>query len=307
MDGMYKVTGAILLVIFIWGYTWVTMKIGLNDIPPFLFSTLRLLIGAIPVFMLLVLLKKPLFPDKRKIGSILVMSTLMSLGYLATLTYGMQFVDSGQSSVLVYTMPIFVTLIAHFTIHERLTPFKITGICLGTVGILLILGPQFLNFNAQTVTGELLIIVSALSWACANVFSKVKFTGAEIINMTAWQLLIGAILLFVISLMTEDVSQTEWTLPAVLSLLFNGIFSTAVTFIAWFWVLTKIEASLASMTLMAVPILGLFFGWMQLHETLTINILAGAFLICVGIFFAAFKKRRKELVKDTLEYQVRHR
>ncbi|MGG3573956.1 EamA family transporter [Bacillus gobiensis] len=68
------------------------------------------------------------------------------------------------------------------------------------------------------MTGELLIIVSALSWACANVFSKVKFSGDEIMNMTAWQLLIGAIILFVISIMTENVSQTEWTLPAVLSL-----------------------------------------------------------------------------------------
>lgn len=52
-----------------------------------------------------------------------------------------------------------------------------------------------LNFNTQTVTGELLIIVSALSWACVNVFSKVKFSGDEIMNMTAWQLLIGAIIL----------------------------------------------------------------------------------------------------------------
>lgn len=304
---MFKVAGAIFLVVLIWGYTWVTMKIGLSYIPPFLFSAFRLLIGAIPIFLILMLLKKPLLPDKKKITNVLVMSVLMSLGYLATLTYGMQFVDSGQSSVLVYTMPIFVTLIAHFTINERLTSFKIIGICLGTVGILFILGPQFLNFNAQTATGELLIIVAAISWACANVFSKVKFSGSDIMNMTAWQLLIGAIMLFVISFITENVSQTEWNQQAVLSLLFNGIFSTAVTFIAWFWVLTKIEASLASMTLMAVPILGLFFGWLQLNETLTINILAGAFLICIGIFFAANKNRRKDLVKDTLEYQVRHR
>ncbi|MDI5790427.1 EamA family transporter [Bacillus licheniformis] len=49
------------------------------------------------------------------------------------------------------------------------------------------------------------------------------------------------------------------------------------------WILNQIEASKASMALMFVPVLGLLFGWLQLHEPVTFSILIGAFMICIGI------------------------
>jgi drug/metabolite transporter (DMT)-like permease len=122
--------------------------------------------------------------------------------------------------------------------------------------------------------------------------------------MTSWQLLIGSILLFCVSALTEPLTEAQWTIPSIASLLFNGIFSTAVTFVAWFWVLGKIEASTASMTLMTVPILGLFFGWLQLDEKLTFNIAIGAIFICLGIFFGAYKVRNRKDIKENLQSEL---
>lgn len=67
----------------------------------------------------------------------------MGLGYMGVLTYGMQFVDSGKTSVLVYTMPIFVTVISHFKLNEKINVYKMLGLFSGLIGLLFILGAGF--------------------------------------------------------------------------------------------------------------------------------------------------------------------
>ncbi|KRF55452.1 DMT family transporter [Priestia megaterium] len=302
---MFKVFLGIISVTLIWGYTWVTMKIAISDIPPFLFSSLRLFIGAIPLFIILIIQRKRLFVDKGIFKNYLIMSLLMSLGYMAILTYGMQFVDSGKTSVLVYTMPIFVTIISHFKLGEKINIYKMVGLTFGLLGLLFILGLEITNPDTKVIFGELLILISALSWGLANVFSKIRFKNIDVIHMNAWQLIIGALLLFVLSLILEPNYSVEWSNKALLSLLFNGLFSTAFTFVVWFWVLKKINASKASMALMFVPILGIIFGSLQLGENITISIVVGSFLICAGIFMNTynFKSTRKTKKTEPLEVE----
>ena len=302
---MFKVFLGIISVTLIWGYTWVTMKIAISDIPPFLFSSLRLFIGAIPLFIILIIQRKRLFVDKGIFKNYLIMSLLMSLGYMAILTYGMQFVDSGKTSVLVYTMPIFVTIISHFKLGEKINIYKMVGLTFGLLGLLFILGLEITNPDTKVIFGELLILISALSWGLANVFSKIRFKNIDVIHMNAWQLIIGALLLFVLSLILEPNYSVKWSNKALLSLLFNGLFSTAFTFVVWFWVLKKINASKASMALMFVPILGIIFGSLQLGENITISIVVGSFLICAGIFMNTynFKSTRKTKKTEPLEVE----
>ncbi|MUL28982.1 DMT family transporter [Priestia megaterium] len=302
---MFKVFSGIISVTLIWGYTWVTMKIAISDIPPFLFSSLRLFIGAIPLFIILIIQRKRLFVDKGIFKNYLIMSLLMSLGYMAILTYGMQFVDSGKTSVLVYTMPIFVTIISHFKLDEKINIYKMVGLTFGLLGLLFILGLEITNPDTKVIFGELLILISALSWGLANVFNKIRFKNIDFIHMNAWQLIMGALLLFVLSLILEPNYSVEWSNKALLSLLFNGLFSTAFTFVVWFWVLKKINASKASMALMFVPILGIIFGSLQLGENITISIVVGSFLICAGIFMNTynFKSTRKTKKTEPLEVE----
>lgn len=250
----------IISVTLIWGYTWVAMKVGIHDIPPLLFSGLRLFIGAVPLFLILFIQRKKLSIQKEHLKSYIIMSLLMGLGYMGILTYGMQFVDSGKTSVLVYTMPIFVTVISHFSLNEKMNVYKTMGLVCGLFGLLFIFGKEMLNIDQSALFGELCVLVAALSWGIANVFSKLQFKHIDIIHMNAWHLMMGAVMLLVFSFIFEAVPSAEWTYQAVWSLLFNGLLSTGFTFVVWFWVLNQIQASKASMALMFVPVLALFFG-----------------------------------------------
>jgi drug/metabolite transporter (DMT)-like permease len=293
---MFKVFLGIIMVTLIWGYSWVTMKIAISDIPPFLFSALRLLIAAIPLFIILIIQRKKLLIDKKNFKNYLLISLFMSLGYMAILTYGLQFVDSGKTSVLVYTMPIFVVIISHFKLDEKIDVYKMVGLISSLLGLLFILGLEIINSEMKVIFGEILILVSAFIWGVANVFSKSKLKNIDVIHMNAWQLLIGSLFLFILSLLLEPNYSIEWTQNALFSLLFNGLFSTAFTFVVWFWVLQKINASKASMALMFVPILGILFGWLQLGENVTVSIVLGAILICAGIFMNTYNFKRNTMI-----------
>lgn len=129
----------------------------------------------------------------------------MGLGYMGILTYGMQFVDSGKTSVLVYTMPIFVTVISHFTLNEKMNVYKTIGLISGFFGLLFIFGKEMLNVDQSALFGELCVLAAALSWGIANVFSKLQFKHIDIIHMNAWHLLMGAIMLLVFSFILEPV------------------------------------------------------------------------------------------------------
>ncbi|HBI03277.1 MAG TPA: EamA family transporter [Paenibacillaceae bacterium] len=281
----------IAFITLIWGYTWVVMKIGLDYFPPFLFSTLRLMLGGFLLLVVLRFFKIPWKPEKKDLKPLFIMGLLMSTGYFGLLTFGMQFVSSGETAVLVYLMPILVSLLAHYLLGERLTLIKGIGLISGLIGLLFVIGPQAFTYkNSETLLGQVLILLSALVWAFANIYSKKQFTNYNKEKMTAWQMIMGSTLLLILSLFTEDFSIVQWNGSGILTLLFTGILSSAAAFAIWFRVLDKIEASTASMALMLVPFFGLVFGWLQLGETFTLYQLIGSTLIFLGIFLVSFQK-----------------
>lgn len=296
-----KVISMIAIISLIWGYLWVTVKFCLQDMPPFFYTSLRLFIGAFVLFLVLLAKRKKILPKKNEWPPFFYLSLLMCVGYYALSTYGMQFVDSGISSVLVYTMPIIVSILAHFFLDEHLTLNKVVGLVIGAIGLLLIMGTQLLHLSWNvSLIGEIIIIVSAFFWACTNMYTKKIGKSHDKVKMTMWQMLLGGLWALLIALGSEHKAISEVTLShsSILALLYSGVLGTAVAFVGWNWVLSKIQTSVASISLMSVPLLGLFFGWLQLGEDITNNVLIGAVFICLGILFTSIQIKRTNSTKS---------
>ncbi|WP_044450461.1 DMT family transporter [Acinetobacter brisouii] len=287
-----RVFAAIFLLCLTWGYLWVPMKISLHTFPPFFFTALRLLIGGLCLLLLQIFLKKSIFPSRHEWAKILLLSGLMCIGYYGLSTFGMQYVGSGLSAILVYTMPIIIGVLAHYFLAERLNTQKLIGLGLGTLGILIILSNQLLHLKFNlTLFGELLIILAAFFWACATVYMKKQFASYDKIKLTMWQLFMGGLMLYVLAYATEDLSHLAWhNNMTLLYVGYSSVLGTALAFLLWNWIVSQIDASLASISIMSVPLLGMFFGHVQLHEPLSLNILLGAVFICLGIISCSLKR-----------------
>ncbi|WP_166172131.1 DMT family transporter [Acinetobacter sp. SA01] len=298
----FKVIFSLISICFIWGYLWVVIKLGLQTFPPLLFSALRLIFGSIVLLLVLIVLKKSILPKNSEWIHLVILSIMMCVGYYGISTVGMQYVSSGIASILVYTMPIIIGFLGHYFLEEKLTSQKIVGLFIGAIGLLSIIWPEVKTLHWDlSLVGNLLMIISATFWAISIIYIKKIFSDYEKIKLTFWQMFVGGLILLVISIFVEKAAGIQWNTPKnIFYLFYSSVLGTALAFVCWNWILSKIDASVASMSIMSVPLLGLLFGHFILNEPLHSTTLLGTFLICIGISLHSVEiKKLQQYFKNT--------
>ena len=268
----------LLLLCLIWGFNFPIMKTANQYFSPEIFVVYRFSLGA-AILLLFVLLKKLPLPPRKFWGWIFITGFFQIAVGGSIVQYCFKFLDAGLVSVLNYTMPVWVTILAAIFLNEKLTIKKILGIALSIFGVAVLM-----NVN---LTGKFTAILLALSggvaWAVANVIMKAKLTNCNAIAMTTWQMVIGAILLAIYSTMQGD-HLVLWTPISVACLLYNAVIASAFAFFLWVYVLENMQASKASISVLGVPVVGVLSGVICLGEPLTLSILVGMTMVLVGIF-----------------------
>ncbi|MBJ8418574.1 DMT family transporter [Acinetobacter courvalinii] len=289
-----RVVSAIALLCLVWGSLWGLVKHSLQVFPAFLFISTRLILAALTLMIIQRMLKKSILPEQSEWKPLMILSLLICLGFYATQTFAMQFVDSGLSAVLVFTMPIFIGVLAHYFLNERLNSQKGIGLVLGTLGLIAILWPQLQHIHMNTsLLGQILLIGSGFFWALSTVFIKKNFASYDKIKLTIWQLLLGGAVIFAGALAFEPVDVQVWLNPLNESALFYiAVVGTGFAFVLWNWIVSQVDTFVASISIMCIPILSLFFGSLIWHEPLTLNILIGAVFICLGIVMSSLKVKK---------------
>ncbi|QZT35296.1 DMT family transporter [Caldalkalibacillus thermarum TA2.A1] len=277
----------ILILTIIWGYAWVWMKIGLDYMGPLTFSALRFSVGALTLLLLLWGLRRLTFQNLYW-KPLLILGLLQTTLVYALIMYGMRFVEAGKSSIILYTMPIWSSLLASYFLNEKLGLRKVVGLSLGMTGLFLILGVDLWKQQTPSVIwGESLILLASLCWAVANIYYQLKFSGQDRIQVNAYQMMFGAAGMTVLAVLAE------WNQPVVLSatsifaVLFTGVPASALCFTIWFYLLTRIDTATATISTLLVPFFGVMFSWLFLGEPLTLVMVCGGCLIVLGISISA--------------------
>jgi drug/metabolite transporter (DMT)-like permease len=252
---------ALFILAVIWGYNWVVMKVGLAYSQPFTFAALRTFLGAVILFLLLAALRRPLRP--RALGLTAALGLLQTGGFTGLAMWALVSGGAGKTSVLVYTMPFWLLLMAWVVLGERLRRFQWVAVALTFIGLMLILSPWRLRGGFS----DLLAVAGALCWAGSAVVAKVlrKRHEVDLLSMTAWQMLLGSLPLILVSLLTWS-APPVWSGSFVAALAFNVLLATAVALILWFFVLHALRAGTAGLGSLLTPVIGVAAAWIQLGE-----------------------------------------
>jgi drug/metabolite transporter (DMT)-like permease len=274
----------IALLCLIWGSTWLGIKIGLEDSPPFLSAGFRFLIAT--AFLYIWARKKKVkFANYR--GQLL--KILIPGFFLYYLSYSLvywseQYVDSGLTAVLFATFPLFVAIFATlFLKDEKLNLIKLLGVIIGFSGIVLIFW-ESLSFSGENLLiGMIGVILSAVSSAYASVRVKRDLYSVEPVVISTYQMGLGTLLLLGSGFILEKFSDFELTYKSIGALLYLSFFGSALAFMTYYWLMKKIEVTKLSLIAFITPIVALILGWLVLKETITLYLLLGTILVIIGI------------------------
>ena len=291
---------ALMLLCLIWGYNWVVMKNALHFAGPYDFAALRTILGALCLFIVMLVLKKPF--SIKEIPSLIALGLLQTAGFTGLLVWALVEGGAGKTAVLTYTMPFWTMLLAWPLLGEKLRGWQWPAALFSLMGILFILDPLHLGTD---VFSMILAIVSGISWALAVILAKklqARSPNLDLISLTAWQMFFGSIPIVVLAFMTHTTS-IEWNSYFIGALIYNAVFGNAIAWLLWLYALRHLSAGIATMTTTVCPVIAVIASSIELHELIKPFEFLGMSLIGISLLMISYdriKKHKEELVQPWL-------
>lgn len=283
----------------IWGSTFVALKTGLEGTPPLLGVALRHLLGALLLFIFIVVKRLSIPRDSLSLQQYLIVGLLnFSLSY--SLTYsGTQYIYSNVSALLWASVPITTALTAHFALQEeRLTWMKALGILTGFGGVGLIFAGYGFGESRNLLLGMALVMGAVLAATWPSVYLKRhKFQSSPIV-LTAVATAIGGLATLALSMILEQPSQMVLDALNLGIILYLAVFGTVLAWVGYFYLLQHMEVVKLSFIGFIAPIIALFMGIIVLGEQLSPTVFLGALLVLIGIFITDARRYLRLIGRD---------
>ncbi|GAB4581811.1 MAG: DMT family transporter [Anaerolineales bacterium] len=271
----------------IWGGMYVVSDVVLEVIPPFTLLTARLALGVLAAWAMTLGQGKFYFTHKQVVQ---VMGAGL-VGYGISL--GLQFVGTRLSTaangaLLTATTPAFVLLFAAWILREKITPRRVGALILSTLGVLAVIDIRSASLAPDLFWGNVALAGAGLTWALYSVLLR-KVSQEIPVWPVALVAILGGLPVTVPAmgweLQTEALGELTWGVLGGVGYL--GVVSTAVATALWTRAFAELEASVASLTFFAQPVVGVALSAVLLGEQLSGLFFIGGGLIGLGVWLAS--------------------
>lgn len=278
---------ALIALSIIWGYSWIVMKVALRHAGVFDFSLLRVALGGLCLFIVLLFSGRPVLPPRGRWREIFALGMVQTGAYIALSMWALKEGAVGRTAVLIFTMPFWTLVLARLFLHERLRRTQWLAVVLSAVGLAIIIQPRNLS---GSLAGKLLAIAASIDWAVSSVMVKrLQARGRmELMCLNAWQFLFGALPLLVIAALVPA-PPIDWSKEFILALAFSGIATTAMGWWLWLYILKHLPAGIASLCTLTIPVIALLSSSMQLGERPQPDEMIGMALIGLALLMLPFR------------------
>ena len=274
-----------LLLSTIWGSTWLFIKLGLQDLPPFTFAGIRFILAVLPL-VVLIRWRRPEIPRSGRDWRLIALTGILTF----SVSYGLVFwgeshISSGLTAILYTTCPLFGLLIAHFYLpSEPMTLAKLAGLVIGMVGVTIIFSQELRLDNVNAIWGASAVVLSALSTAYASVLIKLRGGHLDPLVLTSGQMTVGLVPLLLVGLPLEGNPLTyNWTPLVWVSLFYLALVGSSLTFVLLYWLMQKMEVTKTQLIPLASTLIAVLLGRVVLGEALGLRTTFGAVGILLGL------------------------
>lgn len=249
-----------------WGVNWPIMKIGVQDFPPIAFRTVCML-GGLPALWIAARMQGLSMSLPREyIKPVVALAIPNMLIWHLCVILGVKMLTSGRAAILGYTMPVWAVLFGLLLFGDRLTRLAWLGIGFALAGALLLLSSELAALTGRP-TGSILVLIAAAGWGYGTVMLKRSRLAMPTIVLTFWMLALTAAVMGLASFAFE---RASWRMPNIVewsAIIYNALIIFGFAHVVWFRLARTLPPVASSLSVMMIPVLGVFSGAWMLGET----------------------------------------
>lgn len=278
------------ILCLIWGSTWLAIKIGLEDAPPFWSAALRFTAAAI-ILLVINYFAKSKYPHRvAEFWKIAWPGIFMySIPYL-TVYWAETHIGSALVAVLYASFPYFIALFSLRLLKDEKLPGRAwVGMTVGFAGIVVIFYDS-LQVSDLVFVGSLAAVIGSASSAYSTVHVRARLHDYDFRVIAALQVILGTTIMLAVAAFTEPISAFKITAKSMLSLSYLTVFGTVVAFSGYYWILKKMRAIIVSMITFITPLIAIFLGVAIGSEVINWLTAVGSALVLAGVVLVIIRK-----------------
>ena len=287
-----RIVIAMVVMSLVWGSTWMAIRVLVTAVPPMRSASLRFFLASAILFAV-VLFKRLPWPTGRGLRATLLLSLTMIAIPSALTFWSEQRLSSGLTAMIFGAMPLITAILTPWMARRSVPRTAWQAMIIGLGGMGLVLSGAISTSLWQAV-GTLAVLAAVSMYAGSSVYAKEVLSGVHPFVSTAMQFFLGGIWLGAGSLMLERGRPSMWSGQAMIALVFLSIFSSAVNFTLYYWLLQQVEAYQLTSLQLVVPLIAVAEGALLLRESVPWTMIAGAAVVLGSVVFVMRAKRNDE-------------
>ncbi len=301
---MWKTLLAFAIIYFVWGSTFLAIRVGVHEVPPLLFAAMRFLVAGVVLYGWMIA-RGERSPSARQWTSVSLLAVLIFVLDYGSLFWAEQRVPSGIAAVMLATIPVFMSLSeVVFLRTQRLTLRLGAALLIGIAGVAMLMSP-WLRLNGAPIDtlGALALIFASISWSVASTLSrKLQLPPSKVMSSGAQMLAGGVFLTITAAALGEfrnfhpsNVSRGVW-----LSLLYLIVAGSIIGFTAYVWLVHHESPTKVGTYAYVNPVVAVLVGYFLGGEPLALRTIVGTALILISVLAITTMPAKKAATESLL-------
>lgn len=273
-----------------WGLNWPAMKVLLRDWPPLFARGISGIVATLILFAIAAASGERLSVPRKAWGPLLLASFTNVFAWMGFTTISMTTLSISEAALLVYTMPIWATLLAWPILGSRPKLRDVAGLVLGFAGLFVLFSGHPLGLASGKIISIALALGAAILFALGSLLNA-RSAPAAPISFVAWQIGVGCLPMVVLGLAFEHPDIGALKLDSGLMLAYMTLVPMGTCYLSWFAAIRRLSATTAAVGMLSVPVIGILAGALFLGDGVGWREICAIVLTLAGVTLALSKPK----------------
>lgn len=283
----------LLLLASLFGASFLFIKIASSSLGPLFLIESRVFIAAISLIIFARLLKQRV-EIKHKWKELIVLGTINAAIPFVLIAYAELYLSSSLAAIINSTTPLFSVILSILWLKEGKNLRTFFGIIVGCLGVGILVGWSPIHLNLKVLLSIGAIFLAALFYGIGGIYSKMTFQNMKSFDLAIGQQLGASIVLLPFAI--TDIPSQFPSITVTISVVGLALFSTSVAYLLYFYLIKAVGPTKTVSVTLLVPIFGIIWGVLFLHEQTTLSTYIGLIVILTSIFLVSNTKQKTSKV-----------